>query len=137
MSFIGRLLGYLSVLANLALALLLLGMGFIGSMAGGDMKIDLIPVAPESMALTLLISGLAALVAVVLALRPGKLSRTPLVLWSLLVAAIPICALTRSSYRFDGEEHFRMGVWVFLGTLLLLLGAFYHRKLAPSADRRR
>jgi predicted membrane channel-forming protein YqfA (hemolysin III family) len=136
MSFLGRLLGYLSVLANLALGLILLGMGFIGSMAGGDMKIDLIPVAPESMATTLMVSGLVALIAVVMALRPGKGSRTLLVLWSLLVAAMPICALTRSSYRFDGEEHFRAGVWVFLGTLLLLLGAILHRKYAPAARRR-
>jgi predicted membrane channel-forming protein YqfA (hemolysin III family) len=136
MSFLGRLLGYLSVLANLALGLILLGMGFIGSMAGGDMKIDLIPVAPESMATTLMVSGLVALIAGVMALRPGKGSRTLLVLWSLLVAAMPICALTRSSYRFDGEEHFRAGVWVFLGTLLLLLGAILHRKYAPAARRR-
>jgi hypothetical protein len=136
MNFLGRLLGYLSVLANLVLGLALLGMGFIGSAAGGDMNIDLIPVAPERMATTLMIAGLVALVAVVLALRPGKGSRTLLVLWSLLVAAMPICALTRSAYRFQGEEHFRMGVWVFVGTLLLLIGAIYHRKLAPAARRR-
>jgi hypothetical protein len=136
MSFIGRLLGYLSVLANLALALVLLALGFIGSMEGGEMKIDLIPVAPESMAQTLLISGVVALIAVVLALRPGKLSRTLLVLWSLLVVAIPICALTRSSYRFQGEEHFRTGVWVFLATLLLFIGAVLHRKYAPASRRR-
>jgi hypothetical protein len=136
MSFLGRLLGYLSVLANLALGLILLGMGFVGSMAGGPMTIDVIPASPESMANTLLISGLVALVAVVLALRPGRVSRTPLVLWSLLVLAIPICALTRSSYRFHGEEHFRMGVWVFLGTLLLFIGAWLHWKHAPSARRR-
>lgn len=136
MTFLGRLLGYLSVLANLALGLGLLALGFVGSMAGGDMKIDLIPVEPESMANTLMIAGLVALVAVVMALRPGKGSRTLLVLWSLLVAAMPICALTRSSYRFDGEEHFMMGVWVFAGTLLLLLGALLHWKLAPGARRR-
>ncbi len=136
MSVIGRLLGYLSVLANLALGLGLLAMGFVGSLAGGDMKIDLIPVDPASMATTLLVSGLVALIAVVLALRPGRVSRTLLVLWSLLVALIPICALTRSSYRFQGEEHFRLGVWVFLGTMLLFIGAVYHWKLAPSARRR-
>ncbi|MEZ5366410.1 MAG: hypothetical protein R2748_29760 [Bryobacterales bacterium] len=137
MSFIGRLLGYLSVLANLVLALGLLGFGLIGSMDGGDMKIDLIPVEPANMANTLLIAGLIALVCVVLALRPGKLSRTPLVLWSLLVAGIPICALTRSSYHFNGEEHFRNGVWLFLGTLVLLIGAIYHRQLAPASRDRR
>jgi hypothetical protein len=136
MTFLGRLLGYLSVLANLALGLALLGLGFVGSMAGGDMKIDFIPVAPESMANTLMISGIVALIAVVLALRPGKGSRTLLVLWSLLVAAIPICALTRSSYRFHGEEHLQMGAWVFFATLLLLIGSICHRKLAPAAKRR-
>ena len=134
MSLIGRLLGYLSVLANLALGLFMLGIGFIGSMSGSDLKIDLIPVSPENMAFTLMVCGLVALVAVVLALRPGKVSRTLLVLWSLLVASMPICALTRSSYRFDGEEHFRMGVWVFLATVLLFVGAVYHRKAAAARD---
>ena len=137
MSFIGRLLGYLSVLANLALALALLALGFIGWSSGEDMRIDLIPVSPESMAQTLLISGLVALCAVLLALKRGKGPRTLLVLWSFVVALIPICALTRTSYRFRGEEHFRMGVWVFLGTLLLFIGAYCHRKYAPVADRRR
>ena len=134
MSFIGRLLGYLSVLVNLVLALGLIGFGLIGS--GGDMKIDLIPVEPANMASTLLIAGLIALASVVLALRPGKLARTPLVLWSLFVAAIPICALTRSSYHFNGEEHFRNGVWLFLGTVVLLIGAIYHRKLAAASRER-
>ena len=135
MSFIGRLLGYLSVLANLALGLLMLGIGFIGSMTGSDLRVDVIPVSPENMASTLMICGLVALVAVVLALRPGKASRTLLVLWSLLVVSILICAFTRSSYRFDGEEHFRAGVWTFLGSVLLFVGALYHRKLAPAARR--
>ncbi len=133
MGFIGRMLGYLSVLANLVLGVVLLGMGLIGRIAGGDMHVDLIPVSPENMAMTLLVCGLVALAAVALALRPGKGPRTLLVLWSLLVASMPICALTRASYRFEGMEHFRAGVWVFLGTLLLLVGAIYHRKAGGRA----
>ncbi len=135
MSIIGRLLGYVSVLANLALALFLLGLGFIGSMIGGAMSIDLLPVAPESTATVLMISGLVALAAVVLAIRPGRFSRFFLLLWSLLVTGVLVWAFFRPDYRFHGEEQFRQGVVVFLGALLLLLGSFLHFKLAGRRDR--
>lgn len=130
MSIIGRLLGYISLLANLGLALFLGGMGLIGALNGSKMRFDVIPASEESMASVLLYSGIAGLIAVVFALRPGRLSRTLLLLWSLLVTGILLCAFTRPSYRFDGQEHFRFGVWVFLGSLVLLFGSFMHWKLA-------
>jgi len=130
MSILGRLLGYISLLANLAMALVLLGMGLIGSLSASKMRIDVIPASEESMAQVLIYSGIGALIAVVFALRPGRLSRTLLVLWSLLVTGILICAFFRPNYRFEGEEHLRLGVWVFLGSLALLLGSFLHWKLA-------
>ncbi len=135
MSVIGRILGYASLLANLALALFLLGLGFIGSMSGADLHIDVIPASPESMTTVLLVAGLAGLLSVILAIRPGRVSRTFLVLWSLLVTSILVCAFTRTSYRFDGEEHFRFGVMLFLASLGVLLGAFLHWKLAPRRAR--
>ena len=135
MSFLGRLLGFFSVLANLALGLAMLAMGLIGSLDGGPMKVGILPVAPESVATTLMLSGLGALVAVVLAIRPGRASRTPLVLWSVLVVSILICALTRPSFRFDGEEHFHQFLWSLGGAVLLLIGSIVHWKLAPARKR--
>lgn len=132
MTALGRIFGYLSILANLLLALFLLGLGLIGSMAGGDMTIALLPVEPETTATALIVGGLFALVSVVLALRSGRPSRTLLVLWSLLVSGVLLAAFFRASYRFDGEEHFRMGVWIFLGSLLLLFGSFMRWKITPS-----
>jgi hypothetical protein len=135
MSILGRLLGYISILANLALALFLGGMGLIGVLDGSKMRFDIIPASEESMAQVLLYSGIGGLIAVVFALRSGRAPRILLVVWSLLVSGILICAFTRSSYRFDGEEHFRLGVWLFLGSLLLLFGSYMHWKLAKAKER--
>ncbi|MBI1358186.1 MAG: hypothetical protein GC160_27955 [Acidobacteria bacterium] len=136
MSILGRLLGYISMLANLCLALLLLGAGLVGALSESSMKVDLIPASPESMAQVLMYSGLGGLIAVVFGLRPGRLSRSLLVLWSLLVTGILICAFFRPSYRFDGEEHFRLGIWIFLGSLLLLIGSYCHWKAGGGEKRR-
>jgi hypothetical protein len=87
------------------------------------MHIDLIPVAPESMATTLIVCGILAVLSALLAVRQGKIARLPLVLWSLAVCAVFVGAFTRSSYRFDGEEHMRLIVWLLLGSLLLAAGS--------------
>lgn len=136
MKVLGRLLGYLSVLANLALALAALAMGLVGSSAGTEMHVALIPSDPAEVPKILMFSGVIGLVIVALALRPGRLSRALLILWSLLAPGLLLCAVFRPDYRFDGVEEFRLGVWVFLGSLLVLLGAFLHWKLAPSRGRR-
>lgn len=136
MKVLGKLLGYLAVLANLALALLALAMGFVGSSAGTEMYVGLIPADPAEVPKILLFSGVIGLVVVALALRPGRLSRTLLLLWCLLAPGLLLCAFFRPDYRFDGAEHFRLGVWVFLGSLLVLFGGFLHWKLAPGTSRR-
>ena len=136
MSILGRLLGYVSLLVNLALALALLVAGMIGALSGEAMKVDVIPASPESMPQVLIYSGLGGLLAVVLALRAGRVSRTLLVLWSLLATSILVCAITRPSYRFDGEEHFRLFLWVLLGSLLLLAGSVYRWKRGGAAKGR-
>lgn len=137
MRFLGRLLGFASILANLVLALFLVGVGLIGSLEGATLTIDEIPGSPESMAMWLIFAGLGGLLAVVLALRPGRFSRTLLVLWSLLVAGIFVYNFVRPTYRFDGPEHFQQTVYLFLGSLVLLLGSSLHWKLAPGRRPRR
>ena len=135
MSILGRLFGYISVLVNLALAIILLGMGLIGALSGSDMRLDVIPASEEAMAEVLLFSGIGGLIAVAFALRPGRISRTLLLLWSLLITGILVYAFIRPDYRFEGEEHLRLGVWMFLASLALLLGSFLHWKLAKRKER--
>lgn len=136
MKILGRLLGYVSVLATLALSLAALAMGMIGSSAGPEMYINLIPVEPAETAKVLIFGGIIGLVAVALALRPGRFSRTLLLLCGLVPPGLLAWALYRPDYRFSGDEHFQLGVWVFLGSLIVLLGLFLHWKLAPGSRRR-
>jgi len=135
MKVLGRLLGYVSVLANLALALLALAMGLVGSISASEMYLDVIPVDPAELPKTLIFGGIIGLVAVALALRPGRLSRTLLLLWCLLAPGLLLWAFFRPDYRFDDMEHFQLSAWVFLGSLVALFGGFLHWKLAPGRRR--
>lgn len=122
MHIVSRLLALLSVAVHLVLGLFLLGLGVLGVSAGSEMKIDLIPVEPESMALTLIVAGLIAIVAAVLALRPAKAGRLLLVAWSFVVSAVLLAALFRPAYRFDGEEGFWNWALLLLASLVVFLG---------------
>ena len=133
MSFFSRLLGYVSVAVNLLLSLSLLFLGLIASFAATDMQLDLVPPWAGSVTGTVVLGGLAGLIAVVLAMRPGKIGRMALVAWSLLVTLILASALWTSSYRFDGMEDFKRSAWVFLGSVLMLAGSWLHqRNAAPK-----
>jgi len=130
MSFFSRLLGYVSVAVNLLLSLSLLFLGLIASFAATDMQLDLVPPWAGSVTGTVLLGGLVGLIAVVLAIRPGKLGRTALVAWSLLVTLILASAFWNSSYRFDGMEDFKRSAWILLGSVLVLVGSWLHRRNA-------
>jgi hypothetical protein len=136
MKFLGWIFTVFALLAHLAVGLFLFGVGLVGLSGSEEMHFPLVPgVSPESMPATLALLGLFALLAVLLALRSGKLSRLLLLLWSLLVPALLICAFFRPTYRFDGEDHFRLGVYVFIGSLLALWGALSHFRRATSVER--
>jgi hypothetical protein len=135
MSFLGRLLGYVSVAVNLALSLALLFFGLIASFAATDMRLPLVPDWAGSVTSTVLLGGLVGLIAVVLALRCSKLSRTALVLWSLLVTAILASAFWSSTYRFDGLDDVKSSAWTLLGSVAVLIGSWLHRKGAVPKRR--
>ena len=130
MSFFSRLLGYVSVAVNLLLSLSLLFLGLIASFAATDMQLDLVPPWAGSVTGTVLLGGLAGLIAVVLAIRPRKFARTALVAWSLLVTFILASAFWSSSYRFDGMDDFKRSAWILSGSVLVLVGSWLHRRNA-------
>lgn len=129
MSILRGLLRLLAFVFNIATGLFLFGVGFIGSLAGEDVQFPLVPVVEgETLKWTLMGLGVFALASTVLALLPVKPLRLLMVLWNLLVVGLLICAVTRSSYRFDGMEHFRQGAIVFAISLLALWGAWAQMK---------
>jgi hypothetical protein len=131
MSILRGLLRLLAFVFNIAAGLFLSGVGLIGSLTGEDVHFPLIPsVTGETLKWTLIGLGLFALGSTVLALIRSKAARFLMVLWNLLVVGLMICAVTRSSYRFAGMEHFRLGAIVFAVGLLALWGAWAQMKAA-------
>lgn len=130
MGFLGRLLGYASIVVHLCLSLALLVLSIVGVLSGSVMHLALVPDWFGSVAGTVCLGGLFGLAAAVLATRPSKLARTALVLWCLFVSWILASAFWSSSYRFDGMDDFTSSAWVLLGSLLLLIGSWAHRSAA-------
>lgn len=126
MSFLGRLLGYLSVFVNLLLSLALLAVGLIAVSEASDLNLALVPAWAGTVTRTVLYCGLLGLIAVVLAFRSSKAARSPHVLWSLLVAYAAAGAFLSSDYRFEGVEDFRRSLGIFAGYLLVVLGSILH-----------
>ena len=58
MSFLGRLLGYLSVLVNLLLSLALLAAGLLAAFESSDLRLDPIPAWAGTVTRTVLYGGL-------------------------------------------------------------------------------
>lgn len=131
----GRLLGYCSIAANLALGLFCLGLGLVGLLGGGAMDIALLPFAPENTATVLTACGLFALLAVFLALGKSGLARSLLVLWSLAVAATLAAAFFRGAYTFDGMTGLRIYAAYLGASLLALLGSRLHWRRARRGGR--
>lgn len=131
MSFVRGLLRLLAIAFNLAVGFFLLGIGFIGSLTGEEIVFPLVPVLEgESLKWALMGLGLFAVLATFISLLPAKPLRLLMVLWNVLVVALLICAMTRSTYRFQGPEHFQNGVIVFLISLLALWGAWAQMRAA-------
>lgn len=133
MGFVRGLLRLLAIVFNLIVGFFLFGVGFIGSLTGETLNFPLIPgVEGEALTWTLMGLGLFALAATVLSLVRSKVIRLLMVLWNLLVVSLLICAMTRSSYRFDGPEDFRNGAIFLAVSLLALWGAWAQMKAVPS-----
>ena len=128
MSFLGRLLGFLSVLVNLLLSLALLGVGLIAAFEPSDLNLGPVPAWAGTVTRTALYGGLLGLIAVVLAFRSSKAARLPHVFWSLLVAYVGFGAFWSPEYRFDGVDDFKLSLWIFAGYLLVVLGSMLHVK---------
>lgn len=123
--------GGLGAVANLLLGLYLCALGILGLIAGGDMFVPLVPVSPENAAVTLLLLGLFAVVASLVAISGGKLLRIPLLVWAAALFLALAAAVFRSDYRFDGIENFKTHGLMLLGSLVLVYASWVRFKTPP------
>jgi hypothetical protein len=72
----------------------------------------------------------------VLALRKGRGTRVPMLLWNVVVAVLLGRGLIGSG-SFHGPEGFKTGMWLFGASLIGLVGAWLQWRAGNRGGRRR
>ena len=125
MRYVSGLFRLLAVLFTLGLSLFLMGVGGLVLWTGETLHFKVVPMLEgDALAQALLAMGLLGLIALILLFRAKRAASWLLLLWNLTVVSVLICALTRSSYRFDGMDHFVNGVYFSLLALAALVGSW-------------
>ena len=123
MAVVSALLRFLSYLFHGLFALLLLALGTVLTLAGAgeSVRLEMLPWTGSTAIWVVLLGGIFGLITVILAIR-GKVK--PLFfLWALLVTIYLVKGYFLSGYRFSPEE-FRNVLYLVIGSLIALLGAF-------------
>jgi hypothetical protein len=120
---LSALLRFIAYLYHGLFALLLLALGTVLTLAnaGNAVRLEMLPWSGSTTIWVLLFGGLLALFTVVSAIR-GKM-RPLFFLWALLVTIYLVKGYFLSSYHFTPEE-FKNVVYLVIGSLIALLGAF-------------
>ncbi len=131
MAVVTALLRFLSYLYHGLLALVLLALGAVLTIAGAgnSVRLDMLPWTGSTVIWVLLLSGIFGLFTVVLAIK-GK-ARPLFFLWALLVTIFLVKGYFLSSYHF-GPDEFSKVVYLVLGSFVALLGAFSQLFRKPS-----
>ena len=129
MGVLSALLRFISYLFHGLFALLLLALGTVLTLAnaGSSVRLEMLPWSGSTAIWVVLLGGLFGLFTVIMAVR-GKL-RPLFFLWALLVTIYLVKGYFLSSYHFTPEE-FKNVVYLVVGSLIALLGAFtqlFHR----------
>jgi len=120
---IGALVRIYSYLYYLALALLLLGISLVALLSHSNtLNLGMLPWKGSALTYWLLGLGLAGLLAIVLSWI-GRL-RFLLLLYALAVFVMMVRGYFISGYSFSGKDEFRMAIWMTLGALLAIFGAW-------------
>ena len=117
----------------------MLGVGALTLGNGETLHFDVVPLLEgDTLAQALLAMGILGLIALGLLLRMKTAASWLLFLWNLGIVSVLVCALTRSSYRFEGMDHFVNGVYLSLLALAALVGSWLQvrtvRLASPKAE---
>jgi hypothetical protein len=135
MRYLSGLFRLLAVLYTLVLSLFLLGVGALALWTGETLHFEVVPLLEgDTLGQALMGMGLLGLIALILLFRLKQPASWLLLLWNLGVISILVCALTRSSYRFAGMDHFVNGVYFSLLALAALLGSWLQVRTAGRAN---
>ena len=136
MRYVCGLCRLLAVLFTLVLSLFLVGVGGLALWTGETLHFEVVPLLEgDALDQALLAMGLLGLISLILLLRAKRAASWLLLLWNLGVVSILICALTRSTYRFSGMDHFVSGVYLSLLALAALAGSWCQVRAArPRTD---
>ena len=113
---------------------LLLGLGlfFLSLLVipTGLHNIRLAPVPLEGRALTytVLIGSIYSFVAMVLALRRGRGTKLPMLLWNLAIVVLLLATPLRGQFSFQGPEQAQQGLYLVLAAFLALWGSWLQWK---------
>ena len=117
------LLRFYSYVFQLLIALILLALGLVATLSDNTgFEIDMLPWSGKELRVSLLILGAFGVLSIVLAFK-GKL-RFPFVMWTLGTAYLLGRGIFASGHRFDGESDFKWSLFLLLGVLATVLGAW-------------
>jgi len=120
---IGALVRIYSYLYYLALALLLLGISLVALLSHSNtLNLGMLPWKGAELTYWLLGLGLMGLLAIVLSWI-GRL-RFLFLLYALAVFVMMVRGYFISGYSFSGKDEFRMAIWMTLGALFAIFGAW-------------
>lgn len=118
------------------LALFLMGIsGLALATAPQSLHLDMLPWTGSTLAYTVFFASLFGLLTVFLA-ATGRLAAL-FFLWSLAVTVLMIKGFFFSGYRFDPEHGARMAVYLIVGSVFALLGAWWTMMRKPAGAKRR
>ena len=133
----GLLLRFLAFVLNLALgaALFLVTLLVMASRLH-NINLAVVPLTGRTLTYTLFGASLYDFVAMVLALRKGRGTRVPMLLWNLAVVVLVGRGLFGGADSFQGQS-FKVALWFFGAALVALLGAGLQWRAGNSGGRRR
>jgi hypothetical protein len=134
----GLLLRFLAFVLNLALGagLFLLTLLVMASRVH-NINLAVVPLTGRTLTYTLFGASLYDFVAMVLALRKGRGTRVPMLLWNVVVVVLVGRGIFGGAGSFHGAEGFKTALWFFGVSLVGLVGAWLQWRAGNGGGRRR
>jgi hypothetical protein len=126
-------LTFLSYVFHGLLTLFLLALSALALISGSALHLEMLPWSGSTLVYVLLAGSLVGLVTVLLAIR-GSL-RFLFFLWCLAVLILLVRGYLFSGYRFDPTSHSHTALYLTLGALIAVPGAWF--RMMRSMDGRR
>lgn len=119
-----------SYLFHLLLALFLLGIGFVGLISGGNLKMGFLPWEGTTLTYLLLILSLFGILTIVLAFK--RIVPIMFFVWSLVVLGLMLKGFIFSSYGFADPGAFFNAICLIAAAMLACVGAWFAFRCQPE-----